>query len=227
MDYAMSDPISQCALAALRDVDFDWTSPLQGIWHDPSYHVEDLHKEVVDDLIGYFTGNTDGPLSPLGQVIAGPAGVGKTHLIGQLRRRAWESKGWFVLLDIVGIKDFWPTTALCFLTSVLQPMPNGRPQYEAALSTILRRFANDPKTRQADAGDLIISLLRRVDAGKALAHADVVRACCSSVPTTLTAQVWRTLGCRVSRSTKLGARHSDSLMHNHRLSKSFAACLGS
>jgi hypothetical protein len=36
------------------------------------------------------------------------------------KRRVWEAKGWFVLLDIIGITDFWATAALGFLNSLFQ-----------------------------------------------------------------------------------------------------------
>ena len=129
---------------------FDWTSRLQSVWRDPDYHVEDLHKNVIDEVVEDFIATTKAPdASPLGRVIVGPAGAGKTHLVGQLRRRAWESKAWFVLLDIVGIKDFWSTAALCFLTSLQQPMQDGRSQAEAMLTAILRKFANDAQARES------------------------------------------------------------------------------
>ena len=44
-------------------------------------------------------------MEPLDRVIVGPKGFGKTHLIGELRRRVWEKRGWFILLDFIGIKD--------------------------------------------------------------------------------------------------------------------------
>ena len=34
--------------------------------------------------------------------------------MGELRRRTWEVGGWFIFLDLIGVKDFWPTVALGF-----------------------------------------------------------------------------------------------------------------
>src|SRR5260221_1531566 len=137
-------------LDAFSAVNFDWTSHLQSVWLDPAFHVEDLHRPVADELIDYFVKATREPgVSPLGRVVVGPAGAGKTHLIGRLRRRAWEAGGWFVLIDTVGITDFWPTVALGYLTSLQQPMSDGRPQYEAVLSEMLRCFVRDAGAREA------------------------------------------------------------------------------
>ena len=67
-------------------------------------------------------------------MIVGPAGYGKTHLIGELRRRIWEMEGWFVLLDFVGIKDFWSSVALGFLNSLQYGCLYGKMQYENLFS---------------------------------------------------------------------------------------------
>jgi hypothetical protein len=115
-------------LDAFRSVDFDWTRQLKSIWRDPPYHVPSLHQRSLDEIFEYFKSKTRDPdplNEPLGQVIVGPAGYGKTHLIGELRRRVWEMDGWFVLLDFIGIKDFWSSVALGFLNSLQVRMPEG------------------------------------------------------------------------------------------------------
>lgn len=48
--------------------------------------------------------------------------------------------GWFVLLDVLGLTDFWRIAALSYITSLLQPMPDGRRQFEAVLGGVARRF---------------------------------------------------------------------------------------
>lgn len=178
------------ALRALRAVDFNWTHDLQSVWSDPAFQVDELHAvlidRIIDDFFTYTKRMTD---NPIGQVILGEAGAGKTHLIGTLRRRVWQANGWFVLLDIIGITDFWATAALGFLNSLHQSMPSGRAQYEAVLSSVLRSVPLDTATRKAiaewekkpektrlDTIDLFLKLLRRVDAANATKHQDVVRA---------------------------------------------------
>jgi len=54
----------------------------------------------------------------------------KTHLIGELRRRVWKDGDFFVLLDFVGIKDFWPSVALGFLNSLQVRMTENKRQYD-------------------------------------------------------------------------------------------------
>lgn len=93
-------------LSAFRAVDFDWTRQLQSVWRDSTYHVEALHKSIADDLLNEFFEKTRAPEEPLGRVIVGPAGAGKTHLIGFLRQRVWSSGGWFVLLILLTLRIF-------------------------------------------------------------------------------------------------------------------------
>ena len=178
------------ALRAFQATDLNWTHDLQSVWSDPVSQVDDLHRTLIDGLINNFFARTKkSGDNPIGQVILGEAGAGKTHLIGTLRRRVWEANGWFVLLDIVGITDFWATAALGFLNSLHQPMPNGRTQYEAVLSAIVNSVPLDTATRTAvaewekkpektklDTISLFLKLLSRIDAVNTAKHQDVVRA---------------------------------------------------
>src|SRR6266849_488977 len=116
-------------LDAFRSVDFNWTRQLKSIWRDPPYHVPSLHRRPLDEIVDYFRTHTRDPEpldEPLGRVIVGPAGYGKTHLIGELRRHVWDMDGWFVLLDLVGVKDFWSSVALGFLNSLQVLRPDAR-----------------------------------------------------------------------------------------------------
>jgi hypothetical protein len=177
------------ALAAFQAVDFNWTRALRDVWTDPAYHVEEINKPIVDAVIAEFKATTKRPDSnPIGQVIQGRAGAGKTHLIGTLRRRVWETGGWFVLIDIVAVTDFWQTAALSFVESLHQPMPNGRLQYQAAVDLVLQTLFHDANARKAIVGppkepltrrtatDLYLAMLKRLDPVNAPRHQDVVRA---------------------------------------------------
>jgi Helicase HerA, central domain len=178
------------ALRAFRSVDFNWTHDLQSVWSDPVFQVDELHRMLIDQIVDDFLLGTKQPTSnPIGKVILGEAGAGKTHLIGTLRRRVWQAGGWFVLLDIIGITDFWATTALGFLNSLQQPMPSGASQYAAVLGTIVKRIPLDAAVRKAvvewhekpdktrlDTVDLFLTLLRRIDLSNTTMHQDVIRA---------------------------------------------------
>jgi hypothetical protein len=42
---------------------------------------------------------------------------------------------WFVMLDVIGITDFWKSAALSFVTSLLQEMPDGQ-RHEAVIGGV-------------------------------------------------------------------------------------------
>ena len=177
------------ALKTLRAMEFNWTRALREVWNDPPYHVDDLNKASVETIIDEFVATTREPASnPIGQVIQGRAGTGKTHLIGTLRRRLWEMNGWFVLVDIIGVVDFWKTVAQSFVDSLHQRLPSGQHQHKAVLGDVLGRLFRDEKARRAirdgpkspltkqRAAELYLAMLGEFDPVNAYKHRDVVRA---------------------------------------------------
>ena len=175
------------ALDALRRVDFDWVRTLDSIWIDteptggPN---ERFVPEIVADL--HDKARQPADRAP-GRVLVGQSGVGKTHLVGQLRREAWRRGAWFVPLDVLGLTDFWRSAALSFVTALLQAMPDGRRQSDAVLAGVARRFGvetqveaafNTPNMDARRIVDVLVQALMRVDAGRALKHLDVFRALC-------------------------------------------------
>jgi hypothetical protein len=133
------------ALDAFRSVDFNWTRQLRSIWRDPPYHLPSLHQRPLDEIADYFKIKTADPEpldEPLGRVIVGPAGYGKTHLIGELRRRVWAMDGWFILLDFIGIKDFWSSVALGFLNSLQVRRPDSRTMQQTQYDYLVLKLAD-------------------------------------------------------------------------------------
>ena len=175
------------ALDALRAINFDWVRTLDSIWIDTAPTGgpnERLVPEIVADLHGKARQPAD---RALGRVLVGQSGIGKTHLIGQLRREAWRTGAWFVPLDVLGLTDFWRSAALSFVTALLQTMPDGRRQSDAVLAGVARRFRveaqveaafNTPNMDARRIVDVLVRALMSVDPGRALKHLDVFRALC-------------------------------------------------
>ena len=180
------------ALEAFRAVNFDWTRQLKSIWADPVYHVPSLHEAAIDDIMDYFVSRTRDPDpndEPLGKVIVGPAGYGKTHLIGELRRRICSSDGWFVLLDFIGIKDFWSSVALGFLNSLQVRMPGNKTQYDQLiiklaeqlnlkrdLTALTTKYQKRPQKLVSELVNLLVAALSRVEPVETRKNRDVVTA---------------------------------------------------
>jgi Helicase HerA, central domain len=179
-------------LDALREVDFNWVRQLRGIWRDPPYNVSAIHCDVLEDVMDYFLRNTKDPepdSEPVGRVIVGAAGYGKTHLVGELRRRVWEEGGTFILLDFVGVTDFWASAALGFLNSLQIKIDGHQTQYDrlihkltsflsvqSQLGDIAARYRGQPRELMAELVRVFIAALTRKDRAKTQLHGDVVRA---------------------------------------------------
>ncbi|MEU0529905.1 ATP-binding protein [Amycolatopsis tolypomycina] len=99
-------------LTALTTLRFDWADTPDHVWRDSPYHVDGLHD---DALAALDTGirdavASDGP-SPIGLVLRGTKGVGKTHLLGLVRRQVHRARGYFFLADVTAAEAFWENTA--------------------------------------------------------------------------------------------------------------------
>jgi hypothetical protein len=122
------------ALAAFKAVDFDWTRHLNSVWDDKVSNVAELTKALANDLVDYtISCKKPASDSPLGRIVIGAAGAGKTHLIGELRTRIWKQGGWFILLDLADVNEFWATAALSYLQSLQRPFSNGITQGDEVL----------------------------------------------------------------------------------------------
>lgn len=186
MDQSVNE---EPAFSVLRAVDFDWTRRLDSVWRNVNYHVEELHQGVEDSLMNEFArGFRDVEWSPVGRVLMGQKGVGKTHLLGQMRQRVWHKGGWFILLDFVDVKDFWQSTALSFLASLRRSMIADAAQYEVMLKRLaemlplapehLKVVAQLPSRPTGVSADLVRAFLGALHQfqPEAMRHQDVLRA---------------------------------------------------
>lgn len=110
-------------LSALESVDFQWTQSLDGVWQDSPYDVPAIHLRARQAVLAKVRAMADGtePGSPLGWVLTGSAGFGKTHLVSSLRREALAAGAGFVLADMTDVRDFWETVLLGYLESLQKP----------------------------------------------------------------------------------------------------------
>ncbi|MBI1309964.1 hypothetical protein GC176_01555 [bacterium] len=141
-------------LDALRAVDFDGTLHLASVWATPRFDVNGLHAEVRRELLTVLDelASQNEPRSPLGRVIVGSGGTGKTHLLSVLRREASQRGCSFVLIDMTAVRDF-PATVLQGLVDSLGRTIDGpgeangpeasseqQPQYRTLLARLLSTF---------------------------------------------------------------------------------------
>ncbi|MBB4196770.1 hypothetical protein CCR94_20825 [Rhodoblastus sphagnicola] len=171
---------------AFLEADFNWVSTLQSIWEDQSSDVDGPRGQIVDRIMREFGALRRPNIQKvIGQVINGPAGSGKTHLIGTLRRRVWHEAAWFVFIDVVGVTDFWRTAAFGFVRSLRQTMPDGQSQFTAVFLAALKQLPEATKKevmRGLEGSGAIrtvnafVRALQRTFPAEAMQHSDVIRA---------------------------------------------------
>ncbi len=174
------------ALAALRKVNFDWTAHIDQIWRDQPYETQslqaDARRELVDRLDDLRDQMSDA--SPLGQPLLGPAGSGKTHLVGFVRREALGRGMYFILADMTDVADFWDTVLLGYLRS-LQQLSGGKRQVDHWLVRMIAKFGQGVKKSDAIPQQRPPGLINRIDElivgvrqhhAEVQEHSDVLRA---------------------------------------------------
>ncbi|MEV6824658.1 DUF87 domain-containing protein [Amycolatopsis sp. NPDC051102] len=127
-------------LKALATLSFDWADTPDHVWRDSPYHVDGLH---TDALAALDTGireavASDGP-SPIGLVLQGLKGVGKTHLLGLVRRRVHRARGYFFLDDVTAAEAFWENTAEALRRGLARPDDSGESQLRKFLLRVCLR----------------------------------------------------------------------------------------
>jgi hypothetical protein len=130
--------------AALRALRFDWADTPDHVWRDSPYHVDGLHADVMMSIdVGVRdAAASDGP-SPIGLVLQGQKGVGKTHLLGLVRRRVHAARGYFFLDEVTAADAFWENTAEALRTGLLRPDESGVSQLTSFLRRVCLRAGLD------------------------------------------------------------------------------------
>lgn len=137
----MSDP---AALEAIKRANFDWTMHVQSVWQDPPYHLSQLQGPIEDTFREKLRELSSAPPaspSPLGWVLSGAGGVGKTHLLSVLRADAARQGSAFILVDMTDVNDFWETVVVGYTSSLQEPYDDGHSQYHFILKNLVRQFS--------------------------------------------------------------------------------------
>lgn len=108
------------ALSALR---LTWAPTADDLWHSQgALHVSGLHERPMGDVLAAFGDAEREPdSSPLGVVVRGPAGSGKTHLLGQVREKVQTAGGFFFLVELLDATSFWQSARAGILESLGRP----------------------------------------------------------------------------------------------------------
>lgn len=140
---------------ALESIRLDWADTPDDVWSSLStYHVEGLHEQVVDEVLRTFDdARRSESASPIGVAIRGAAGSGKTHLLGQVRRRVQQEGGYFFLVKLLDGSDFWKSVTVAMLEILNRPSSDHPTQLAQLLDHLAREAAVTEPTRLAIIGE--------------------------------------------------------------------------
>jgi hypothetical protein len=126
----------RAALAALR---LNWVPVPDDVWRPSPFHVDGLHSAVAQavlDGMAEAAELADG--SPVGLVLQGQRGAGKTHLLGWVRQQIQAQGGYFFLVSLLDAKGFWDSVLASMLDGLYRPVSGG----ESQLRLLLRRLSS-------------------------------------------------------------------------------------
>jgi uncharacterized protein DUF87 len=124
------------ALGSLR---FDWAPVPDDLWRPMPFHVEGLHVPVLNEVAAGVDEAAASPAgSPIGMVLQGQRGSGKTHLLGSVRQQVQERGGYFFLVSMLDAETFWECVLAAMLDGLARPVPGSR---QTQLNLLLRRLS--------------------------------------------------------------------------------------
>jgi hypothetical protein len=139
-------------LAALR---FNWAPVPDDVWRPWSFHVEGLHAGVIQALrrgLGEATVSLDG--SPIGLVLQGQRGSGKTHTLGWLREQVQAEGGYFFLISLLDANGYWDSVLSSVLDGLARPVPASETQLRLFLRRLSARVGAPRTIRRAFMGEI-------------------------------------------------------------------------
>ncbi|MEU4242601.1 DUF87 domain-containing protein [Actinoplanes sp. NPDC026619] len=139
------------ALAALR---FGWAVAPDDVWRRSPFHVDGLHEAVVRDVhdgIAEAAGSVDA--SPIGLVLEGRNGSGKTHLLGWVREQVQSRGGYFFLVGLIGGRDFWESLLVYLLDGLAREVADDETQLQLLLRRLASRIGAPRNDRRAVIGE--------------------------------------------------------------------------
>ncbi|GHF98304.1 MULTISPECIES: ATP-binding protein [Amycolatopsis] len=179
----MTEEQQRQALAAVR---FNFAETPDDVWGASPFHVDGLQTRAEHRIrAGILDAkNSSGP-NPVGLTLKGQKGVGKTHVLGRVRRMVQDVGGYFFLIDLTTGPAFWDDVLRAMRGELWRKGDDG----ELQLANLLQRLCDradvpEPVAKvvlgraplTVDNLDSFVGALRRIDPLVAVECADTVRA---------------------------------------------------
>lgn len=171
------------ALAAIR---INFAETPDDVWHSPASHVDGLHVKAEYRIqAGIQDARTSIGPSPIGLVLQGQKGVGKTHLLGVVRRMVQRAGGFFFLVELTSGKSFWDDVAEAMRSELRRRDDDGELQLTVLLRELCARSGLPDTAARAVLGrgqltaevlKVFLRGLRQVDDRVAVECGDTIRA---------------------------------------------------
>ncbi|WP_018687105.1 ATP-binding protein [Actinokineospora enzanensis] len=178
----MSEELRE-ALAALR---FNSVEAPDDVWRTSPSHVEDIHVKVQHRIRASVLDAkaSTGP-SPIGVVLQGQKGAGKTHLLGSVRNMVQAVDGYFFLVELTTGPAFWDDVANAMRGELHRAGDDGQTQIIRFLRQLCAAADVPTSVAAPVLGEVpltpdhlrdFIGCLRRVDTRIAVECGDTIRA---------------------------------------------------
>ncbi|MEV6842470.1 ATP-binding protein [Actinoplanes sp. NPDC051411] len=100
--------MSDTELKALAGVRINVVPTQDDVWRRSEFHVDTLHRDVANAILDAIGDARDeSEASPVGVVVQGQRGSGKTHLLGWVREQVQQQDGYFFLVSLLDGSRFW------------------------------------------------------------------------------------------------------------------------
>ncbi|SNQ46961.1 conserved hypothetical protein [Frankia canadensis] len=137
-------------LDALAAITLGWVHDLDDVWHTSPVHVDGVHTQQRTRILAKLDQTT--ARNPIGVVIQGQAGTGKTHLLGWTRQQVVARGGYFFLLGAPSGENFGAGVVSAMLADLWREL-DGETQADRFLRRLCEQLALPPRVAAALLGD--------------------------------------------------------------------------
>jgi len=141
------DPAQREALDALGPW-LNFAPTADDLWRPQGQlHVPGINESALGDVMAAFADARHNLApSPLGVVLQGQAGSGKTHMLGQVRERVQAEGGFFFIIELLDATSFWQSA----LGGILESFGRPGAQRETQLKDLLWQLSSEAHISRAD-----------------------------------------------------------------------------
>ncbi|GII91612.1 ATP-binding protein [Sinosporangium siamense] len=160
-------------LETLASLQLNWAEAPDDVWRPSPFHVAELQRHTSRLLrSGVAEARDSHDADPIGVVVQGQRGTGKTHLLGWARQEVQEAGGYFFLVGLLDARHFWESVAVAMLDGLAREWEDGKSQLVVFLERLssligvprmVRRAVIGASALTREALDTFAEALRRFD----------------------------------------------------------------